>query len=268
MAQGLFVALLLLSSRPNAVQTSAALSSETQRIAMIIGMPPRVPGKDGDAAGRSPEEMEKLVAVGLDVDIATAGINNEINELTEEQALLQSRSDSKIKRLTIATILFGAAALVGELIEFDSDKERLGSVIETAAAAAGVALGVAALRETDHGKTRRDLRFNMLAQVLDRPALPTSTYPAVVWSYLTRELPGSGSSPRQLLLQHWSQGKLLGKQGRDEATIDSMTSTHNDATFSVALTLDDIQARIAMLTDVSVRIATMKKGLRELMASN
>ena len=63
--------------------------------------------------------MEKLVAAGLDVDIATAGINNEINELTEEQVRLQSRSDSKVKKLTIAGILFGVAALIGELIEFD-----------------------------------------------------------------------------------------------------------------------------------------------------
>jgi hypothetical protein len=268
MAHGLLIALLVMSARHPAAHTSAAFSTDTQHIAMIIGMPLRVPGTDGDAARRSPEEMEKLVAVGLDVDIATAGINNEINELTEEQARLQSRSDSKIKKLTFATILFGAAALVGELIEFDADKERLGAVIETAAAAAGVALGVAALHETDHGKTERNLHFNMLAQVLDRPALPTSTYPAVVWSYLTSELPGSGGSPRELLLQHWSQGKLLGKKGRDEATIDSMTSSHNGAPTPVTLTLDDIQARIAMLTDVSVRIAMMKKGLRELTAGN
>ena len=107
----------------------------------------------------------------------------------------------------------------------------------------------------------------MLAQMLDRPALPTSIYPDVVWMYLNSELPGSaGATPRQQLMKHWSQDKLLGKKGRDEATVDSLTSTPSRPNGHVDLTLDDIQARIAMLTDVSARIALMKRGLRDLMS--
>jgi hypothetical protein len=140
-------------------------------------------------------------------------------------------------------------------------------VIETAAAAAGIALGVLALREVDHGKTKRDLRFNMLAQILDRPALPTSIYPDVVWTYLNSEPSASAvATPRQQLLQHWSNDKLLGKKGRDEATIDKLTNAPATPSGHVDLKLDDIEARIAMLTDVSTRIGLMKKGLRDLMA--
>lgn len=264
---GLLIALLVLSTQNTGPHTTAALSAETRHIAMIIGMPPPVPGTDGDAAVQRQREMERLVAAGLDVDIAIAGINNEINELTEEQVRLQSRSDSRLKKLTIAAILFGVASLAGELIEFDESQEHLGSVIETVAASAGIALGVLAFREADHGKTKRDLRFNMLAQMLDRPPLPTSTYPDVVWTYLNSELPGSaGATPRQQLLQHWAQDKLLGKTGRDEAIIDSMTSTLTRPATHIDLKLDDIGGRIAMLTDVSARIALMKKALRDLMA--
>jgi hypothetical protein len=266
MILGLFIASLVLSTPNTGPSPTAALSAETKQIATIIGIFPSVAGTDGDAAARRQQEMERLVAAALDVDIATAGINNEINELTEERVRLQSRSDSKVKRLTIAGILFGVAALVGELIEFDADRERLGAVIETVGAAAGIALAVRELREADHGKTKRDLRFNMLAQMLDRPALPTSIYPRVVWTYLNSELPGSaGVTPRQQLLQHWSQDKLLGKKGRDEATIDNLTSTPSRPAVHVDLRLDDIEARIDMLTDVSARIGLMKKGLRDLM---
>jgi hypothetical protein len=266
MILGLFVASLVLSTQNTGSYPTAALSAQTQHIATIVGIFPSAAGTDGDAPRRQ-QEMERLVAAALDVDIATAGINNEINELTEEQVRLQSHSDSKVKKLTIAGILFGVAALVGELIEFDADRERLGATIETVAAAAGIALGVRALREEDHGKTKRDLRFNMLAQMLDRPPLLTSIYPGVVWTYLNSELPGSaGITPRQQLMQHWSQDQLLGKKGPDEATIDNLTSTPSRSTGHVDLKLGDIEARIAMLTDVAARIGLMKKGLRDLMA--
>ena len=266
---GLFIALLVLSTQNASPHTTAALSADAKHIALLIGIAPPVPGADGDGTtARQPEpETDRLVAAMLDVDVATAGIYNEINQLNEEQARLQSRSDSRIKKLTIAGILIGVGALVGELIEFNESHERLGSIIETVAASAGITLAALALREEDHGRTKRDLQFNMLAQLLDRPALPTSTYPDVVWSYLTSELPGAaGATPRQLLLQHWSQDNLLGKKGRDAATIDSLTSTRSRSTGHVDLQKDDIQARIAMLTDVAARVALMKKGLRDLMA--
>jgi hypothetical protein len=266
---GLFIALLVLSTQNTAPHATAALSAEVTHMAMLIGISPPVPEGDGaETAGRQPAgETDRLVAAMLDVDIATAGISNEINQLNEEQARLRSRSDSRIKKLSLAAILGGVAALVGELIEFDEDRERLGSVIETVAASAGIALAVKALHDEGHGRTKRDLQFNMLAQLLDRPALPTSTYPDVVWSYLTSELPGAtGATPRQLLLQHWSQDNLLGKKGRDAATIDRLTSTHARPATHVDLKGDDIEARIAMLTDVAARVALMKKGLRDLMA--
>jgi hypothetical protein len=268
---GLVIALLVLSTQNAGPHTTAALSAEAKHMAMLIGIAPPVPEADGNGdgtAGRQPEvEMDRLVAAMLDVDIATAGINNEINQLNEEQARLQSHSDSRMKKLTIAAILGGVAALVGELIEFDESHERLGSVIETVAASAGIALAAVALREEGHGRTKRDLQFNMLAQMLDRPALPTSSYPDVVWSYFTSQLPGAaGATPRQLLLQHWSEDNLLGKKGRDEATIDRMTSTRARPSTHVDLKMDDIGARIAMLTDVAARVALMKKGLRDLIA--
>jgi hypothetical protein len=56
--------------------------------------------------------MRRLIAAALDVDIATAGINDEINELSEEQVRVQSLSDSRVKKLAIAGILFGAASLI------------------------------------------------------------------------------------------------------------------------------------------------------------
>ena len=266
----LSIALLLWSTQIAVPQTMASLSAETQHIAAIIGLAPVDPGTDGtdgDAAVDQQRQMERVVACLLDADIAIAGINNEISDLQQEQARLHSRSDSRVKKLTIAGILLAAGGLVGELIEFNESRETLGSIIESAAAAASVVVGVLALREEDHGKTRQDVHFNMLAQVLDRPPLATSTYPDVVWKYLNSELPGSaGPTPRQQLLTDWSRNKLLGKKGRDEATIDSLTSTHASTTTHVRLSIDEIEDRVSMLTDTAAHIALFKKALRDLMA--
>ena len=68
------------------------------------------------------------------------------------------------------------------------------------------------------------------------------------------------------LLTDWSRNKLLGKKGRDEATIDSLTSTHAGATRHVRLSIDEIQDRVSMLTDTAAHIALFKKALRDVMA--
>jgi hypothetical protein len=270
---------LLLSTQLAVPPTVASRSAETQHIAAIVGLAPDAPategtdgangtdGTDGDATVQQPRKMDRVVVSLLDADIAIATINNEISELNQQQARLRSRSDSRIKKLTIAGILLAAGGLTGELIEFDASRETFGAIIESAAAAAGVVVGVLALRQEGHGRTRQDVHFNMLAQVLDRPAMATSTYPDVVWKYLNSGLPGSGgATPRQQLLTVWSQNKLLGKKGPDEATIDSLTSTHAAATTHTRLSIDDIEDRVSMLTDTAARIALLKQGLRDLVA--
>jgi hypothetical protein len=124
-----------------------------------------------------------------------------------------------------------------------------------------------ALRQEGHGRARQDVHFNMLAQMLDRPPLATSVYPDVVWKYLNSKPVGAaGVTPRQELLTDWSRDKLLGKNGRDDATIDSLTSTHARTTTQIRLSIDDIQHRVSMLTDTAAHIASLKKGCRDLIA--
>lgn len=203
----------------------------------------------------------------LDADIAIAGINNEISDLQLEQERLHARSDSRIKQLTIAGILAAGGSLIGELIALHESGETLGAIIQSVADGAALVVGTLALREEDHGRTRQDVHFNMLAQMLDRPPLATSVYPDVVWKYLNSEPAGAtGVTPRQQLLADWSRDKLLGKNGRDEATIDSLTSTHTRTTTQVRLSIDDIQHRVSMLTDTAAHIASLKKGCRDLIA--
>jgi hypothetical protein len=270
--RALFIALILVSAQIAFGQTITSRLAETQHIAAIIGLPPvggmdGTDGADGDRAAARLGQTNRIVRSLLDADLAIASINNEISDLQQEQARLQSRSDARIKQLTIAAILLAGGGLVGELMEFRASFETLGSIIESVAEGAGIVIGALALREEDHGRTRRDVTFNMLAQVLDRPPLETSTYPDVVWKCLNSELPGSaGVTPRQQLLTDWSRNKLLGKKGRDEATIDSATSTHAGMTTRRRLSIGEIQDRVSMLTDTAAHIALFKRGLRDLIA--
>jgi len=265
------LALLLLSTQGVIAQTTASRSAETQRIAEIIGLPPVGPGtdgqSDGDPAVDQQRTTERVVASLLDADIAIAGINNEISDLHQEQAQLQSRSDSRVKKLAMAGILLAGGSLIGELLEFDKSLGTLASIVESITDGAAVLVGALALREEGHGRTRQDVQFNMLAQVLDRPPLATSTYPDVVWKYLNSEQAGSaGVTPRQQLLKDWSRNQLLGKKGRNDAKIDSLTSTHATATTHARLSIGEIEDRVSMLTDTAAHIALFKKALRDLMA--
>jgi len=89
----------------------------------------------------------------------------------------------------------------------------------------------------------------------------------VVWKYLNSEPAGAAPvTPRRQLLADRSRDKLLGKNGRDEATIDSLTSTHPRSTTHVRLSIDDIQGRVSMLTDTATHIASLTKGCRDLIA--
>jgi hypothetical protein len=222
----LSLALLLLSTQIAVPQTTASFSAETQHVAAIIGLFPVAPGTDGadgDTAVDRQRRVERVIACVLDADVAIAGINNEISDLQLEQARLQSRSDSLVKKLAVAGILIAGGGLVGELLEFDASKETLGSIIESATAAVGVVVGALALREEGHGTTKQDVHYNMLAQMLDRPAMATSAYPDVVWKYLNSEgTVSAGVTPRQQLLADWSRNNLLGKKGTDEGTVDTI----------------------------------------------
>lgn len=266
--RGLFIALLVLSAQTAFPQTTTLRSAEARHIATIIGFTPVAgDGTDGDAAIDQQRHTDRVLASLLDADLAIASINNEISDLQQEQARLQARSDSRVKKLTIAGIIAAGGSLIGELIALEESGEALGAIIQSVTDGAAVVVWALALREEDHGRARRDVQYNMLAEVLDRPPLATSTYPGVVWKYLNTAPPGSaGVTPRQQLLKDWSGQKLLGKKGRDEGTIDSLTSTRAGATAHVRLSIDEIKDRVSMLTDTAAHIALFKKGLRDLMA--
>lgn len=265
--RGLCIALLLLTAHTAFPQTTTPRSAEVQHIATIIGFTPVAgDGTDGDATVDQQRRTDRVVLSLLDADLAIAGINNEISDLQQEQARVQSRSDARVKRLAIAGVIAAGGTLIGELIGLKESGETLGGIIQCVADGVALVVGALAVRDEDHGRAKQDVQYNMLAQVLDRPALATSTYPGVVWRYLNTAPSGSGVTPRQQLLKDWSGNKLLGKKGRDEATVDSLTSTHGGRTTHARLTIDEIKDRISMLTDTAAHIALFKKGLRDLMA--
>jgi hypothetical protein len=86
---GLFIASLVWSAQTTGALATAALSPGTQHIAMIIGMLPSVSGTDGEAAARKQQQMEKLVAAGLDIDSQQRGLRDLMAE-TDGEATAQT----------------------------------------------------------------------------------------------------------------------------------------------------------------------------------
>jgi hypothetical protein len=104
----LSIALLLLSTQIAVPVSMASRSAETWHIAAIIGLTPvasGTDGTDGDATIAQLRQTDRVLASLLDADLAIAGINNEISDLQQERARLQARSDSRVKKLTLAGIL-------------------------------------------------------------------------------------------------------------------------------------------------------------------
>lgn len=99
----------------------------------------------------------------------------------------------------------------------------------------------------------------------DRPALPNSVYPPIIWTFLNETsayLPAN-ITRKQDLLQTWVRVKRIDSLESKEK-IDHLTSQPSEM---LKLSIDDFEDRAAMLEDVRARISYLKRDLGALLAS-
>jgi hypothetical protein len=109
----------------------------------------------------------------------------------------------------------------------------------------------------------------MLAPLLGRQAELNSYYPQAVQEYLRSVPPGEGpnqGSRLDQLMAEWKQAGRLGpsNSAKTEQQITRLASSLDKKT---KLSIDDLSDRIAMLGDVTGRVALMKRDLADLMLS-
>ena len=212
---------------------------------------------------------ERVMMASLEVDATTAAIDNEIARATEVRGFLADKRDRTVSRANLLS------ALVGGGLGATSVGLQLSSRLTNATVATGVTGGVISaglavygIRAQRGGTRMFDADSNMLAEFFDRPELPGSHYPTVVWEFLSEV---SHDDPdrltrRERLMHTWLELKRLDPVSTPsgKVKIEHITSKPDE---HLSQTVDDLEDRIAMLQDVRAKLSYLKRDLAALLAS-
>ena len=228
----------------------------------------------------SPEELtlhqqllESVQAASLDLDGVMGTIANERGKLGNLQTSLKASRDKTVARLNATALITGSG--VGALVSatqfttVGSRANNIGDGIGIGSGAASTLLAYLAVRK-QHGPEGavQDVP-NMLAPLFDRPPVLNTNYPDIVLQYLQSVPPGEtterGTRLEQLKAEWGTAGRLESSDtAKNQKKIAVLTASGEK---DVKISIDDLTDRIAMLGDVSGRIALMKRDLAFLMRS-
>ena len=212
---------------------------------------------------------ERVMIVQLQVDATTASIDNEIARSAEVRGFLSDKRDRSVTRANLFSSLFGGglgAASAGLQLSTRQTNATVATGIAGGAISSGLAVyGIHAQR----GASRElDAESNMLAEFFDRPELPTSHYPRVIWSFLSEVAPTDPDhlTRRDRLLRTWLELKRLDSPATPsgQTKIQHVTSSPGE---HLRLTIDDFDDRMAMLQDVRAKLSFLKRDLAALLTS-
>ena len=214
--------------------------------------------------------LETVVATSFEVDGVLAELNNERANLSELSTVLQVRRDRALNLTNIAGLITGTGLGVAvNAMQFSSSTANVGNSLGVGSGIGSTVLSIIGIRQ-QRGPQRSVGRIpNKLAPLFARQPALNSYYPQEVLEYLRSVPPGEGTdsgSRLDQLMAEWRQVGRLGPPGSAETDqkITRLTSSLDDKT---KLSIDDLSDRMAMLADVSGRVALMKRDLAVLMLS-
>jgi hypothetical protein len=208
---------------------------------------------------------EKVMSASLQVDATIAQIDNEIATCNEVRGYLSDRRDRTVVRANLlSSLVGGAVSTVSSGLGLSDNLSKPSNAVGVAAGAFSTGFALIGIHERNGGSLSFDFPANMLAEFFDRPTLPNSTYPPIVWNFLNESSPNLpvGVTRKQNLLQTWVQVKRI--DSLDSKEIDFLTSQPSQ---NLKLSIDDYEDRAAMLQDVRARISYLKRDLGALLSS-
>src|ERR1051326_5001319 len=220
----LFVApLSAMAEQPTAVNDgSIQLSPGALEVANLIGVKPLVDRLAVLSANRpagsamSMEELslreeitESIVGTSLEVDGVMAEIDNEVSQINEIRAVLESRRDRLANLNNITNFISGGGlAVVGSSLMFKDSTMNAGNILGIIAGGISITLSAIGLRQQRGGRSALGVAPNMLAKLFDRKSEFHSDYPDDIWGYLNSVPPldigketKSGTRKEQLIKQ-------------------------------------------------------------------
>jgi len=259
---------------------------ETNQVSDILGLTESVQrlrtlqAQHGCDSVSAPEELtirqhllESVQSAGLDVDAAVGEIANEQGELANLETTLKMRRDKTVARLNAAALITGsgagAAVNATQFTTLSSRTNNIGDGIGVGSGAVSTLLAYLATRKQNGPSGTVSETPNMLAPLFDRPPVLNTDYSPSVMQYLQSLPPGEtadrGTRLEQLKAE-WVKGGRLNSSNlaKQQEKITVMTTSGET---DVRISIDELTDRIAMLGDVSGRIALMKRDLALLMRS-
>lgn len=213
---------------------------------------------------------ETLLAAAFEVDGVLAELDNERAHLSELSSILEARRDRGVNLTNVANLVTGTGVGIAvNALQFSNTTANFGNGLGVGSGIASTVLSIIGIH-LQRGPQRSVGRIpNMLAPLFARPAELHSNYPQDVLEYLRNVPPGENPASKSRLDQLMAEWRQAGRVGpvssaKTDQQITRLTSSLDEKT---KLSIDDISDRIAMLGDVTGRVALMKRDLAELMLS-
>jgi hypothetical protein len=175
-----------------------------------------------------------------------------------------------VNLLNVANLVTGTGlGIAVNAMQFSSATANLGDGIGVGSGIGSTVLSIVGIRRQRGPVVSVGRIPNMLAPLFQKQAALNAYYPPEVMEYLKSVPPGeseqSGSRIEQLMGE-WQKAGRIGSPSdkKAEKKIELLTSSLDEKT---KLSIDDISDRVAMLGDVTGRVALMKRDLAELMQS-
>ncbi len=212
--------------------------------------------------------LETVVATSLDVDGVLAELENERAQLFELSARLQTRRDRSVNIANIGGLITGSGIGIGvNAMQFSSSTANFGNGLGVGSGVASTVLSFVGIH-LQHGPRAPIGRVpNMLAPLFRRPPKLNAYYPPTVLAYLRSAPAGPTTSSRlDQLMTEWQQTGRIGPANSQQrqSKVTLLTASSED---KAKLSIDELSDRIAMLGDVTGKVALMKRDLAAIMIS-
>lgn len=206
--------------------------------------------------------IEDLLTENFEIRGVLAEIDQEMAEADDLRAYLERRRDKSIRLNTIANFLSGGiTGIVSGGIDL-ADVNRYAPIsIDTGEGIVQTAIAMLALKQQSGEKRLMSGVPNKLAKVLD--LTPAADYPQNIWKYLNTPSPSHTQTRREVLVEHWAKSGMIEK-AKMRGRKDHLNHLAGNSD-KIIISIDLLDARSAMLSDLKACISEMDVYLSELL---
>jgi len=213
--------------------------------------------------------LEAVLTTSYDVRSVSNTIDREIAQTNEVHAYLAEQRDRAIRLNTYANFISGGiTGIVGGALKLGDVNHISPDTIDTVEGAIQSSLATWAFRQQQGERRVEQGTPNTLAGLLNESSSPPAAYPLSVWQYLNSPPPGATKpeTRREMLINRWAKRRFClihrGHRVGNAERMQQVSGTHVEAR---RVTVDLLEDRMAMLTDLRSMITQMDSYLSEIL---